>query len=292
MKAWNAAMQTRDEGDVRAAVVQELATYWNRDQDYILDRCIRGEEYVAQEWNEHSSEDPSEIVQDIGSWTFLLLWYDYLRGCGYALPLQVAAASWLSEHASPGSVLDYGSGTGTASMMFHGLGWRATMGDVSMPLLDFARWRSRQRGLQIDSIDLRQSLPASSYDVVLAIDTFAHIEDVRSSVAALHAATRPGGYLLVNFNLREPSEDNGMYLNSQLFDLYWNVRRGGFRKVGAVADGMLEIYQRVDRNTASFRGQLVVDAVHYGPPSHPYWRLKRAALRLARRAARRLLAPQ
>ncbi len=290
MKAFEASLRTPRHQEVRAAVLEELSTYWQRDPDETLERCLNWEDYSVAEWQQEDRSTPEGLdnfYQRCESWAYDLLWYDYLRTCGFGVSMVVAIADWLSTHSEPGRHLDFGSGTGTTSLMFHQLGWKSTMGDVSMPLLDFARWRAAQRELPIDSLDVREPLPANAFDVVTAIDTMAHVPDAYESARSLHAAVRPNGYLFANFDVREPTDFNAWHLYSQDHTLHWDIRRAGFRYVTSIAGGHMHVFRRADPTSGSQRVRLSLDAFRYGPPSHVYWRGRRAARRRARRLAQR-----
>lgn len=246
---------------------------------------------AVEEWRGGDRDSPDGVLdfyQHCESWAYDLLWYDYLRTCGYGIPAVVGIAEWLQQHDVIGSHLDYGAGTGSASIMFHHLGWRSAAGDVSMPLLDFARWRAEQRELPIGSLDLREPLPADAFDVVTAIDTFTYLPYVFAAASALHAAMRPDGYLFVNFDVREVSEYNAWHLYSEAYGLHWDVRRAGFRRIDGAAGGLIEVFQRVDPTSPSFRRQLMIDRFRYGPSSAVFWHPRRLAVRAARRMARRI----
>jgi 2-polyprenyl-3-methyl-5-hydroxy-6-metoxy-1,4-benzoquinol methylase len=294
MRAFAAGVQSPTTTDIRASVLNELSEYWKRDLDETLHRCLNWEEYSVSEWKQADRDTPEGLLdfyQQCESWAYDLLWYDYLRTCGYGTPSVVGIGQWLSDNSRPGTHLDFGSGSGSASLMFHNLGWKSTMGDVSMPLLDFARWRAEQRGFAIDSVDLRESLPVNEFDVVTAIDTFAHVPDAFASASALHKAMRPGGYLFANFDVREISDYNAWHLYSQAFTLQWDIRRAGFRPVATLADGQIEVFRREDPNSLEQRVRTAIDALHYGPPSRIYWKTKRASWLLARRVAQRIWPP-
>jgi 2-polyprenyl-3-methyl-5-hydroxy-6-metoxy-1,4-benzoquinol methylase len=290
-KAFAAVMQTPAHSDIRTAVLHELSTYWQRSLEETLDRCINAEDYSVAEWKEGDRSTNDGLLafyQMCESWAYLLLWYDYLRACGYSVPAVVDCSEWLSTRVAPGTHLDFGAGVGTASMMFHQLGWQSTVSDVSMPLLDFARWRAAQRGMQIGALDLREPLPANAFDVVTAIDTFAHVPNVHESAVQLHRAMRPGGYLFADYDVREQSEHNAWHLYSQRYGLEWDVRRAGFRHVGAVNGGRTQIYQREERNSLRFRLHIALVALKFGPPSRIYWRSRRGGRVLAENMARRI----
>jgi len=286
MEAFVTGMGNGDH-DIRATILRELSDYWRRDPDETLDRCINWEDYSVREWQRQdrtTADGVLDFYQQCESWTYDLLWYDYLRTCEYAIPHAVVIAEWLRTRCRPGSHLDFGAGTGSASIMFHHLGWRSTIGDVSMPLLDFARWRVDQRGLPIDSLDLRQPLPNAAFDVVTAIDTFAHVPDVFPVASSLHAAMRPDGYLFANFDVRPPSEYNAWHLYSDDLALHWDIRRAGFRHVGAIPEIGMHIFRWAPSSSVGYRARLGVDALRYGPPSKAYWQTRHATGSLVRRA--------
>ena len=293
MRAFRSALDPLAAPDARTAVLGELSTYWKRDLEDTLDRCINWQDYSISEWkaaDRRTAAGVEDFYQHCESWAYALLWYDYLRSAGYGVPAVVAVSEWLRARDVTGSHLDFGSGTGSASIMFHTLGWQSAMAEISMPLLEFARCRVALRGLPIKGYDTRVALPANTYDVVTAIDTFAHVTDVHGAAAALYAAMRPDGYLFANFDVREASDYNVWHLYDQEYRLHWNVRRAGFRQVDLLADGCTLVYQRMDKSSAAFRKQLLADTLRYGPPSEIYWRTRRLAVLGGRRLAKRIWA--
>lgn len=291
MKAFEDGLLTPGISDARAAVLEELSTYWKHDIDETLERCINWEDYSVAEWQQSDRDNHEGLLdfyQHCESWAYDLLWYDYMRANGFGIPAVVAIAQWLSERSAPGTHLDFGAGSGGASLMFDGLGWQSTMGDISMPLLDFARWRVQRRGRPIGDIDLREPLPTNTYDVVTAIDSFAHVPDAYLSARELHKAMRIDGYLFVNFDVREATDYNAWHLYSTSYGLQWDVRRAGFQHIATIAGGNMEVFRRVDDNTPGRKLQLAKDRWHYGPPSHIYWETRRKAWNGARRIAQRI----
>src|SRR6185295_7423338 len=72
--------------------------------------------------------------------------------------------------------LDYGSGIGSDALVFASKGFEVTLADVSEPLLAFARWRCEQRGLHVQTIDLkRRQPPHGAYDAVVCFDVLEHV---------------------------------------------------------------------------------------------------------------------
>jgi cyclopropane fatty-acyl-phospholipid synthase-like methyltransferase len=70
----------------------------------------------------------------------------------------------------PGTFLNFGAGVATAGLLFDRLGWQVTCADVSVPLLQFAKWRVKDRGVAIRVIDLHdERLPEDAFDVICAV---------------------------------------------------------------------------------------------------------------------------
>lgn len=281
-------------GGMRETVLGELGTYWQRDPTEVLDRCLNWEDYSVEEWKVAERDTPEGLLafyQQCESWTYDLLWNDYLRAVGFSLPASVAAADWLTGRVPVGRHLDFGSGAGTTSQMFAGLGWRTSLGDVSMVLLDFARWRLDRHGTEASYFDLRQPLPVAAFDAVTAVDTLILVPDALASARELHAAMRPGGYLFADFDVRPPSEHNAWHLYDQAHALRWALYRAGFTEVDRVAGGITICYRR-DSTTGLRRRWLLAGAwFRLGPPALAYRRQRARLIAVARKVARRVLRP-
>ena len=281
-------------GGMRETVLGELGAYWQRGPAEVLDRCLNWEDYSVEEWKGADRDTPEGLLafyQQCESWTYDLLWNDYLRAVGYSLPASVVAAHWLTRRAPVGRHLDFGSGAGTTSQMFAGLGWQTSLGDVSMVLLDFARWRLDRHGTQASYLDLRQPLPAAAFDAVTAVDTLFLVPDALASARELHAAMRPGGYLFADFDVRPPSEHNAWHLYDQAHALRWALARAGFTEVDRVAGGITICYRRDPITGLRRRWLLAAAWLRLGPPALGYRRQRARLIALARKVARRLLRP-
>jgi SAM-dependent methyltransferase len=103
----------------------------------------------------------------------------------------------------PGTFLNFGAGVATAGLLFDRLGWQVTCADVSVPLLQFAKWRVKDRGVAIRVIDLHdERLPEDAFDVICAVNTMAHVRDTLQTLKELRRALRPGGLLIFDVDTR------------------------------------------------------------------------------------------
>lgn len=90
--------------------------------------------------------------------------------------------------------LDYGSGIGSNALVFGLAGFRVTLADIADPLRNFARWRCERRGIPVRTIDLkRETLDASSYDVVTCFDVLEHVPAPLEAVRRIRDGLRLGG---------------------------------------------------------------------------------------------------
>ena len=235
--------------DVRAATLDDLSAYFGFTPEECARRCVDWEAWSVQEWQARARNSPAALADfyhSVQSWAFDLHWYAYLQAEGYAYPVAVAAAETLSSPRPGARHLDFGSGAGLTSQLFQRLGYESDLADVSTSLLAFAGFRHERRGLRLRRIDLNvESLLASRYDVITAIDTLVHVPDVAATVRLLHQALRPGGVLFANFDVRPATAENAWHLYSDDLPLRWTLQRAGFEPEESL-DGMLTRYRRVD----------------------------------------------
>jgi 2-polyprenyl-3-methyl-5-hydroxy-6-metoxy-1,4-benzoquinol methylase len=281
MRLFADALRPPHGGSVRDGVIDDLATYYDVVPDHVVDRCLRWEDESVAEWRASAGGSPEGLAafyNSVTSWSFDLLWYGYLQTAGFAYPKHVVVANLLARPTTGARLLDFGSGVGVTAQLFSALGYEVTLADVSKPLLSFAQWRLERRGVAASYQLLPAELPAASFDLITALDTVAHVPDARRTAGDLYRATRPGGYLAANFDVRRRSERNAWHLYEDDLPLRWAIERSGYVPIKHV-DGDLWIYQA--RPTTGAR-----------------WRLRKASawLRLASpparavRAVRRALA--
>jgi 2-polyprenyl-3-methyl-5-hydroxy-6-metoxy-1,4-benzoquinol methylase len=232
-------------GSPRDGVISDLAEYHLLRPQEVVHRCLHWEEESVHEW-QASSRDTAEGLADfynsVASWSFDLLWYAYLQTVGFAYPKHVVLADLLPAPDSGARLLDFGSGVGVTAQLFAALGYDVTLADVSAPLLTFAAWRLKRRGVDATYLHLPAELPAASFDLITALDTLAHVPDAGETARELYRATRPGGYLAANFDVRRPSERNAWHLYHDDLPLRWAIERAGYAPVKYI-DHRIWLYQ-------------------------------------------------
>jgi SAM-dependent methyltransferase len=259
MELFRDCLRLPGQHDIRAAILDDLSTFYHLSAAECIWRCTHWEELSTQEWHakpRNSATAIADFYHTTTSWSFDLLWYAYLQAQGYRFPVQACIARAIEqpgdavEHGAvarttvPGEDshrhLDFGSGIGVTSQLFAALGYRSDLADISTTLLDFARYRLERRGQRVGYIDLNmRDLPDATYDVITAMDTLAHVVDLPTISASLHRALVPGGLLFTNFDVRPRTPENAWHLYDNDLPLRFILRRAGFEPIRDVGGGMI-----------------------------------------------------
>lgn len=94
----------------------------------------------------------------------------------------------------PGTAVDVGAGAGADARMLAGHGWRTTAIDLNPGAVALAR----AHGVEAYEGDARYlPLPGGQYDLALAMDVLAHIDDHERAAAEIARVLKPGGTALV-----------------------------------------------------------------------------------------------
>jgi 2-polyprenyl-3-methyl-5-hydroxy-6-metoxy-1,4-benzoquinol methylase len=237
----------------REAILSELAEFHHETVEESYQKCIDWEKLSIAEWQAADRSTPqgvADFYNTTTSWRYDLAWYAYLQVTGHTFPQSPAVVRFLKANRVSGKLLDFGSGIGLNGLAFHRFGFEVTLADISRPLLQYAAWRNARHGAAIGTIDLNeQTLPQSAFDVITAFDTLTHVTDFDATSERLHAALKPGGWLIANFDTRAPDDASAWHIQDNEFDLDRRLRKAGFTKQHVIG-GFLGCYQSVDPNTA------------------------------------------
>jgi SAM-dependent methyltransferase len=281
MVQYRGALKLESDRGIRESVLDDLGSYFGLPAEECVRRCREWEQWSVLEWSarrRETSTDLRDFFNTTASWCFDLLWYAYLQAEGYAYPVSVAAAACLPEPQPGCRHLDFGSGVGATAQLFRRLGYETDLADVSMSLLQFARFRLERRGVLARYIDLnRCELESQAYDVITAIDTLVHIPDLAHTVQELHRALKPAGVLFANFDVRPPTPENAWHLYSDDLPLRWMLQRTGFEPIESL-DGMITRYRRVEPSGVAHQLRGLRDLVMLRSPMRPSYRFLRGKL--------------
>jgi len=238
----------------RQSILEELAEFHRESIEDAYRKCIEWEKLSIAEWKAADRSTPqgvTDFYNTTTSWRYDLAWYAYLQVTGHSFPQGPAVVRFLRENgAAGGELLDFGSGIGLNAQVFDRFGFKVTIADISRPLLAYAIWRHARHGADIKVIDLNdQPLPATAFDVITAFDTLTHVTDFDATSERLHAALKPDGWLIANFDTRAPDDASAWHIQDNELDLDRRLKRAGFAKQRVIG-GFLGCYQSIDPSTA------------------------------------------
>lgn len=146
--------------DFDALSEKELTEFYSHDRHYL---------YELPLWNAGSGR----------VYYFMELIFPYLRRRGFS------------------RILDFGGGAGDLCMALSEYGFLASYCDVSRILADFARWRFKRRGVQVEMAD-PSDLGNNRFDCIVSFDVFEHPKNLPDKMRQIAGAIRPGGSLVFN----------------------------------------------------------------------------------------------
>ena len=120
MAAYRAGLGLPNQSDIRAAILDDLSTYYLLDPQECLRRRLNWEAWSVEEWRREDRSTPEGIrafYNSTFSWSFDLLWYAYLQAEGVTYPTSVVVAQQLPMVTNPARCLDFGSGVGDAAQL-------------------------------------------------------------------------------------------------------------------------------------------------------------------------------
>ncbi len=247
-------------GDASAAplavAVQELSAYFEMPEEEVVRRCRDWETDSLGEWKQKDRSTPGgllEFYQTQTSWIFDTMLY-HAEQCAEEVPAEsVDIAEGFFQRIPnwmPGRHLDFGAGPGSSSLFFHNLGWQVSLADISTSFLDFARWRFDRRQVPARFYESSKDvLPESEFDLITALDVIVHVPDVPETLAKLHRALKPGGYLVFNIDSRPMTDITAWHLYDEQFPVLRQVRRIGFNRLPKIK--YFHVYQKTDRVAGS-----------------------------------------
>ncbi len=234
------------------AVVHLLSEYSNMSIDDVKNIVSNTAEISKTKWAEADRSTPEGLRAfycSVSNWVFGNIAYHARQaenrdGPYPALPVQVADALTALP---PGRHLDFGSGVGTASLLFHRYGWDIALADVSTPLLEFARWRLARADVPAEFIDLNtDALEDGRYDLITGFNTMAHVPDIQQTITQLRRALKPDGLLVFDIDARKPASGNEWFLYQHHHQVVRGIRALGFARASRI--GALHAYRRTERS--------------------------------------------
>jgi SAM-dependent methyltransferase len=209
---WTTAIAPR-RGDILGELLEEAAAFLGISLEEARDRARDAGERFRAEWRA-TAPDPSDdraltrFYNQSDTELFELINWHASDPIHYrTIILRDFAAGF------PGrELIDYGSGIGNDALVFGQAGFQVTLADISDPLLAFAAWRCRSRGLKVRTIDLKTSSPEPrTFDMAVCFDVLEHIPRPLTIVRQIRASLNDGGLFAFHAPFG-PSADHPMHV--------------------------------------------------------------------------------
>ncbi len=247
------------------AVLHELSEYSGKSIDEVRQLASTAPSITSKKWVDSDRSTPeglSDFYNSVSNWVFGTLSYHARQAESENVPLPVQVAAAVSN-GPPGDMLDFGCGVATACLLFAQMGWRVAAADISVPLLEFAKWRFRKRDIDAQCIDLNtEQLGSERFDLITAFNTMAHVSKVDETLQTLRTALRTGGKLIFDIDARKRGHGNDWHLYEDHYFINRRVRRSGFIRLPSI--GFMYVYERREISPLKKLQFDLFDGVRYG----------------------------
>ena len=109
-------------------------------------------------------------------------------------------------------VVDYGCGIAEEGIALAEAGCDVTLVDIPGQTFDFAKWRAKQRGLNVTCIDAIHDAPLQEmYDSIICLEVLEHLWDCPGTVRHLRGHLHPLGFLIATISFSH-TESHPMHL--------------------------------------------------------------------------------
>ncbi|MEA3514989.1 MAG: class I SAM-dependent methyltransferase [Nanoarchaeota archaeon] len=161
----------------KECALSELS-YYTKEEKQILLRKMLVETPVSESWKEISPDPKNEdevnhfyMVTD--SYIYELMAANHIIQTLYSYYVLIQKLKDLKIH----TILDYGAGAGTLSILFKELGYNVTYADLSGKTFGFAKWRFKKRNYDIPMIDLtkEERKEEHNHDCIVCTEVFEHL---------------------------------------------------------------------------------------------------------------------
>ncbi len=198
-------------------ILGDLALYWNMSKREVIEKLksIPLKKPLTAEWNAKQARTPREVsafyqqtenyIAELAKFNIELAYWRRIR------PLTKVS----------GTVVDFGGGIGTLSLILHKMGRRVVYIDLHSLHRDFAEFRFKRRNADIEA---RDRLDRLEVDAIISSDTIEHIhpDELPGVVRNMAKVLREGG-LVLTINDFETKDDRPMhYATAEQFAKYMN----------------------------------------------------------------------
>lgn len=193
----------------RDIVVTEISEFTGISQEEVYNKWQNAVELVAKEYKDFISEDyhsPKDFYKTSKDYIFdLTVWHVKQR---YTFDMDLPT-SIREKYPDAKKILDFGSGCGQNAIILANAGYDISMTDYEGYTFDFAKFRSKKRGLNVKFYDIEKPIK-DKFDIILAFDVLEHVPDdeFENTIKLLKSLKEDNGTVLTSISF---GTQNGLH---------------------------------------------------------------------------------
>ncbi len=155
---------------------EELSEFTGLSQEEVTVKCNIATDLVAKQYKEYiidTGKDPKMFYKENKYYIFDLINWHMQSRRSFDVEL---ANNIRKNYPNAKKVLDFGSGCGQNAIELTKAGYITAMADYESYTSQFARFRTKKRGLDIKFYDIEQPIN-DKFDIILAFDVLEHVPD-------------------------------------------------------------------------------------------------------------------
>lgn len=157
---------------------KELSEFTGLSSDDVTDKCYISKDLVVEEYKRdiiESGTDQVKFYRENKNYIFELISRHMQDRRIFDIEL---ANNIKNKFPDAKKILDYGTGCGQNAIMLAEAGYDVAMADFEGYTYDFAKFRTKKRGLKIKCYDIEKPID-DKFDIILVFDVLEHVPDVQ-----------------------------------------------------------------------------------------------------------------
>lgn len=194
---------------------EELSEFTGLSMEDVTNKCSIITEKIAKQYKQFISdlgEDPKKFYKENKDYIFDLINWHIQGRMVFDIDL---VKDIKNKYPNAKKILDYGSGCGQNAIMLADVGYDVSMTDYEGYTFDFAKFRSKKRGLNIKYYDIEKPID-EKFDIILAFDVLEHVPDdqFKNTINRLKSLKQNGGKILTTISFGSQNGIHPMHYES------------------------------------------------------------------------------
>ncbi len=181
----------------KECALSELSDYTKKERQILLKKML-AEVPVSESWkginpNPKNEEEVNQFYMVTDAYIYELMAANHIIQTLYSYYVLTQKL----EDLKISTILDYGAGAGTLSILFKKLGYNVTYADLPGETFEFAKWRFKKRNYEIPMIDLTRQ-EVQNYDCIMCTEVFEHLVNPLKLLDEFSRILKRGQFLIIS----------------------------------------------------------------------------------------------